>query len=141
MKSDFYLPLLFVISLTLCGCWDSDNSFNIPDETYSYNLIWPCDEGYYDFETGFGTEGDFNEIENPQYLTETMFKMLGMLNTRYMEGALNPTPNLLERFPSDSADLADLFEELILQFGDETGFIFEYTREVDTYRISLFEGK
>lgn len=79
---------------------------------------------------GLCPDGSY-DVEQAQYLTNAMYKMLGMLEEfcsrfHYLTGI--PYPDLIER-GLPATDLADYFEELILQFRDESQFSFEYTRE------------
>jgi len=61
-----------------------------------------------------------------------MYKMLGMLEeyiSRFSYVTGEPHPDFVEWFYTSETDLEDYFEELILQFRDESQFSFEYTRE------------
>jgi hypothetical protein len=119
------------LCLALAGCSSLDDGEG-PEDPYPTDRIWACSDESYEPDTGYGTyEGNF-DLEQPQYLTETMYHMLGMLDEYISRGNYwtgRPKPNLVEGFYPGETELADYFEALMLQFRDETPFPFDYSRE------------
>jgi len=116
------------VCLSIVGCVYDDDNNESDDTIWYYNQVGLCSDGSYD-------------VEQAQYLTNTMYKMLGMLNeyiSRFSYVTGEPYPDLVER-GLPATELADYFEELILQFRDETQLSFEYTREtIDQRSVNFY---
>ena len=131
MKSKIIPTLLILFCLTIFGCTGDDDNDDIEDIP-TYNQTGLCEDGSYDNEQAL-------------YLTDTMFKILGMLDRyigSYAGGIYEELyPDRLADFYSSHEDMADYFERLIQQFRDETQFPFEYTREVEDSGEIIFTSE
>lgn len=110
---------LFLLAFLVMGGCDDEEENDVP----AYNSTGLCADGNY-------------ETDQSQYLTQTMYKILGMLDeyiSRFNWNTGEPDPEFLENFYPSETELADHFEELVAQLGDETEFSFEYERDENDF--------
>lgn len=126
MKSKISLALVLFCCTILFGCAGDNDDDGNDNDTPSYNLTDLCTNDSYD-------------TENAKYLTNTMYKILGMLNDlSRVDSHGDFYSDIVERFSSSEADLAGYFEELVVQYRDENNLFFEYAWH-DTYYIFYSE--
>ena len=73
----------------------------------------------------------YEEYYSDQYLTKSMYKILGMLgeyNSRFNFYTGKPRPEYVESFNADENELAEYFERWIRNYKKESRIDFEYTK-------------
>lgn len=124
------LTVFFSIIIMLClftgGCSDGDNDVTERNVIQYQNMLCP--------------DGSYSDAKE-QYLTDSMYKLLGMLDEfmgRFSYVTGEPYPDRVELFYSSETDSADYFEDSILKYQAESKKQFNYVREtVSPGRISF----